>query len=240
MNFKQKYIKYKNKYLNLKKKLLGGSNEAQIDGMLYQGPYIYTLDIMSENDIKNKNPTKIIKIIKSSNENESIFINRPDMCKFLLKSQKNNPDLQLLSRNLNIDPNIFQLYPKKDLVQIFNYKNPKTVNYLHKENYEKFLDLAINKYVKNNEDVNHPEFYKFLDLLPKKNIVLFKFPLENKEELATVSNFKEFIKIYQENKYTVGQIGKKGEDEEYNEDEEYDKVFEVRKQPDSAVKPPRP
>ena len=37
MNFKQKYIKYKNKYLNLKKNYYG-SNEAQIDGILYQGP----------------------------------------------------------------------------------------------------------------------------------------------------------------------------------------------------------
>ena len=47
------------------------------------------------------------------------------MCKFLLQLQKNNPDLQLLERDIKIDPKIYQLYPKKDLVQIFNYKSLK-------------------------------------------------------------------------------------------------------------------
>ena len=219
MNFKQKYFKYKNKYLNLKKKLLGGSNEAQIDGMLNQGPFDYTLTTYSQDQIENVDSSDYIKII--DNLNLISFVHKDDECKLIKEIEEKYRDLQIISIPTNEYYKAFQLVYKKNLVLILNYKNPKTINYLYKDHHEDFIHLISYKY--DYKDHDNSDFFKTLELIEQKNLVLFKIQSQNKTELALVEHLEKKIKSFEENKYIVSVL----EQNKTERESKYHSVYEV-------------
>ena len=174
--------------------------------------------------------------IKITDEIDKIlFVHKDDECKLIKEIEEKYRHLQIISRLENKYYKAFQLFHKKDLVLIFNYKNPKTINYINKENYEDFTRLASDKYFRNNSSPEHPDFFEYCDLLPKRNLILIRFVDNGKIMHIKLSNFENEKQYLKQNNYQIN----KTIHHLSSEEQKYDSVYEARKLPDSAVKPPR-
>ena len=70
-----------------------------------------------------------------------------------------------------------------------NYKNPKTINYLYKDHHEDFINLISYKY--DYKDHDNSDFFKTLELIEQKNLVLFKIQSQNKTEPELVEHLEK-------------------------------------------------
>jgi hypothetical protein len=164
MSFEKKYLKYKNKYLNLKK-LIGGAKGAESDA-----------ESDAENDAENDDDTpnyteseilqNYTRIPNKGTQNCGVFINKSEGNKILI-CDKNIFDIDIdkiefLSKNENIYPQLYDIYYATDTNKIF-YLWEKMDGDLRD-----FIFEHIPRKILKNNNCSEQEIATFIEFIAKK------------------------------------------------------------------------